>query len=96
MAKNTSYARDTFDPRHELPPVIGAKYDEDIMPVPPVDDSPPIVIIDPVTGRLLPPGKITIVEQIIRQGTGGKEVVDIVIEVEDMPGATEYEVRVST
>jgi hypothetical protein len=45
------------------------------------------------TTGLMPPENITIIDQIVRKGPDGRTVVDLVIEVQDMPGATEYEVR---
>jgi hypothetical protein len=89
--------RNTFDPRLELPPVVGVEYDEnyigtDAVGIP--SDEP--IVITPLPDGLLPPESITVLEQIIRQGAGGKEVVDLVIDVQDMAGATEYEVRVSS
>lgn len=41
------------------------------------------------------PSSFTIVSQQIRTGLDGTQVVDIVIEVEDVPGANSYNVRVS-
>lgn len=89
--------RNTFDPRLDLPPVAGIEYDEDYIGADVVggpSDEP--VIISPINDGLLPPDSITILDQVIRRGAGGKDVVDLIIEVQDMPGATEYEVRVST
>lgn len=49
-----------------------------------------------ITAGLYPPENIFVVDQIARKGADGRTVVDLVLEVEDMPGASEYEVRVST
>lgn len=49
----------------------------------------------PPNQSLRPPENIRILEQIVRQGVGGKDIVDLIIEVEDVPGATQYEVRVT-
>jgi len=89
--------RNTFDPRLELPPVVGIEYDKDYIGTDAVgipSDDP--IVITPIPEGLLPPDSITVLDQVIRQGAGGKDVVDLIIEVQDMPGATEYEVRVST
>lgn len=59
-----------------------------------VDD--PTVIVIPQPDVLPPPSNISIVEFITRTGADGKTVVDAIIDVEDVVGATEYEVRVST
>lgn len=87
-------ASNNIDPRLEMPPVVGLEYEEreiDYIPVEP-DIS---FTMPPISLGLLPPNNVTVVEQRIRRGTGGKDVVDLIIEVEDMPGATEYEVRVT-
>lgn len=44
---------------------------------------------------LEPPGSFEILSQTVRTGPDGTQVIDIVIEVEDMPGATDYDVRVT-
>lgn len=88
--------RTPFDPRLELPPVVGARYDDDYIANDVIAGHGEAVVVSPLPSGLLPPGSITVLEQVVRQGAGGKDVVDLVIEVEDMPGATEYEVRVSS
>ena len=45
---------------------------------------------------LEPPGSFEIVSQTVRTAPDGRQVVDIVIEVEDMPGASDYEFRITT
>lgn len=47
------------------------------------DDSPQVV------------DKLTVVSQKIRRTDTGSVVVDIVVEVDDVPGATKYEFRIS-
>lgn len=88
--------RNTFDPRHELPPVIGVEYDSEVTGALPSAPASEQIITLPPAGGLRPPGSITVIESRVRQGPGGKDVVDLIIEVEDMPGATEYEVRVAS
>lgn len=88
--------RNTFDPRHELPPVIGAEYDSEVTgTLAPTSANEQIITLPPA-GGLRPPGRITVIESRVRQGPGGKDIVDLIIDVEDMPGATEYEVRVAS
>lgn len=41
---------------------------------------------------IYPPDSVTVVSQILRQTNDGRYVVDVVIEVEDMPGVNQYEV----
>lgn len=45
--------------------------------------------------RLLPPDSITVISQTARVVSGGATVVDIVIDVEDAPRVSQYEVRVT-
>lgn len=83
----------TIDPRLEMPPVIDLEYGEDEIEYVPQANEVEITV-PPLTG-LLPPDNISIISQTLRRGRGGKDVVDLVIEVEDVKGATEYEVRVT-
>jgi len=39
------------------------------------------------------PSSVTIVSQTVRETAGGQSVVDVVIEVNDVPGVTEYQIR---
>lgn len=48
------------------------------------------------TDILDPPGSLEIVSQTVRTAPDGRQVVDIVIEVEDIDGALNYEIRVTT
>ena len=45
---------------------------------------------------LEPPGSFEILSQTVRTAPDGRQVVDIVIEVEDMPGAADYDFRITT
>lgn len=84
-----------IDPRVYMPPVEGYEYEESSR-VPFTDATPSRLEPPPGTGEgLQPPSNVTIVEQIFRKDAAGKTVVDLIIEVEDMPGATEYEIRTS-
>lgn len=47
------------------------------------------------TGALDTPDGYTIVSQTLRRAPGGQQVVDLVIEVNDVAGATNYEVQVT-
>lgn len=43
-----------------------------------------------------PPGSMEIVSQTVRTAPDGRQVVDIIIDVEDVSGALNYEVRITT
>lgn len=87
--------KNTFDPRLTLPPVVDAEYEnKDTAGVITYQTDMPEFLIPP-TYRLRPPEHVVLVEQIVRQAPGGKDVVDLIFEVEDVPGASEYEVRVT-
>lgn len=45
--------------------------------------------------RLLPPDTVVVISQTARVVPGGNTVVDIVIDVEDSPRVSQYEVRVT-
>lgn len=44
---------------------------------------------------LTPPDNITIISQTVKISPDGHEVVDVVLEVDDIPGVTSYEVRLA-
>lgn len=44
---------------------------------------------------LAAPQSYAVVSQVVRTGPDGTQVVDVVVDVEDVPGALEYEVRVT-
>lgn len=44
---------------------------------------------------LRPPAWLKLISQTVRKGPTGIQVVDIVIEVEDVPGVDDYQVRVT-
>lgn len=62
------------------------------------DGSVDVVIDDSVTDAdstdLGTPDEFSIVSQTVRHGSGGALVVDVVIGIDDIPGATDYEVQV--
>lgn len=39
------------------------------------------------------PDNVTIISQTLRRSPGGVQVIDVVIDVEDVPGALHYEIR---
>lgn len=99
-----------LDPNFFLPPgVVDLRYvnDQDTDGLYPDDD--PTEAVDPDTGEntdgdinvgdvntaLAPPANITIISQTVRPVSGGSYVVDVVIDVEDVPGVTNYETRLS-
>lgn len=88
-------ASKNLDPRLELPPIAGLEYDDKEIEYRIPHDPDISFTMPPISVGLLPPSNVQIIEQRIRRGQGGKDVVDLIIEVEDMPGATEYEVRVT-
>jgi hypothetical protein len=62
-----------------------------------VNPGPEVAIDDDGEGaELLPtPQWMTIIEQQVRIAPDGKAVVDVIIELEDISGATEYDVRMT-
>ena len=99
-----------IDPNFFLPPgVVDLRYVNDQDTDGLYSDDDPEEVTDPDTGEptdgdinvgdvttaLAPPANITIVSQSVRPLSGGSYVVDVVIEVEDVPGVTNYETRLS-
>lgn len=58
------------------------------------DSGETIIVIDP-KGPLRPPNYISIVSQTIHVLPTGALYVDVVIEIEDVPGAVKYEARLA-
>jgi len=87
-----------IDPRVYMPPVEGYEYQEDALAseVEATTSDETLYLDGAGAIGLQPPENITIVEQIVRKASDGRSLVDLVIEVEDMPGATEYEVRTAS
>jgi len=100
-----------FDPSLDIPEGLeGAtviEVDEEASPVAPAldddslyiyddgeDDGPSDDTPDPDEG-LDTPTEMVILGQTIRTAPGGNQVVDVVIEVDEVPGATDYELRVT-
>lgn len=52
-------------------------------------------IVDPEIEIPRPPTSFEVVGQIVRTQPDGSQVVDVTLEVPDMPGVKEYEVRVA-
>lgn len=86
-----------IDPRLYIPLVEGYTYADPILDAQPTDASSDEieVTLPGVDDGLQPPTDIMVVDQIFRKGADGRIVVDLVLEVEDMSGAAEYEVRVA-
>lgn len=86
-----------IDPRIYIPPVDGYKYPDTTGSETPGNAEFADLIDIPVSmpAGLQPPSTITVVDQVFRKGADGRTVVDLIIEVPDMPGATEYEIRTS-
>lgn len=59
------------------------------------DTDPTAVFQEGYEDGLYPPDIIGVVSQVVRQTSAGNQVVDVVIEVEDMPNALNYELRVT-
>lgn len=97
----------TIDPRLPLPPVEGAKYDERVS-VDALDRSPETLETDPSAitfefssedysgAALQPPSNIDVVSQTVRVGSTGQMSVSIILEIEDVIGAADYERRESS
>jgi hypothetical protein len=60
-----------------------------------LDDDDSLTDDEAMVDVLEPPGSFQIISQTIRTGLDGSQVVDVVVEVEDVPGAVSYNVRVS-
>lgn len=84
-----------IDPRLYAPLVAGYEYEDDSETTF-VEDSAVVLDVPVTSTGLQPPDTVTIIEQVFRKGADGRTVVDLVIEVEDVPGAQTYEVRTST
>lgn len=85
-----------IDPKIYMPPVAGYEYKESFTDGGGEGSSAPHVELPNSTPEgLQPPQNVRVVEQVYRRDAAGKTVVDLIIEVEDMPGATEYEIRTS-
>lgn len=83
-----------IDPRIYLPPVAGYSHEQQFgMEFGGPGEAYDFEIPAPIREGLQPPDSIDIVEQVYRKDASGRTVVDLVIEVQDMPGATEYQVR---
>ena len=54
-----------------------------------------LIVNNPVSIGLQPPSNVTVVSQTVKVATDGRFVVDVVIDVEDMPGVNNYETRLS-
>lgn len=85
-----------IDPRHFMPPIEGYEPAD-------MDVSGTAAYAEPDDGGgtggetspgvLLPPDNIYVVDEVFRRGADGRTVVDLVFEVDDVEGATEYEIR---
>jgi hypothetical protein len=58
-------------------------------------ESPVDSVVDGNNDVLQPPGEITIVSQTVKVADDGKFAVDVVIDVEEIPGVTNYETRLT-
>lgn len=81
-------ADDSATTRSDTGEVVSVNYDE-------VDYSD--LITDPGTGTvpplLFPPDSVTLVSQQVRVTDDGRFVVDVILEVEDIPGVINFDVR---
>lgn len=87
----------TVDPRIQMPLVDGYEYDDRFSNVDSGlagrNDAEPT--FPPGSGELQPPSSMRVVEYNYRTGPDGKTVADVIIDVADVPGAMEYDVRIS-
>lgn len=87
-----------FDPQFPLPPIEDAKYSEEQQRGLASDPADTIIndVINPGTPiQLQPPANIIVVDQIQRTADDGTLTTDLVLEVQNTPGAIDYEARVS-
>lgn len=105
-------AKVTIDPRFAAPEVIGVEYldngtlvfadDNPDMIVASPSDFVTVESAPEQTGQLEapslinPPESITLLQELVRFSPDGSAVVDVVIEISDVPGAAEYESREAT
>ena len=94
-----------IDPNFFVPPnVIGLEQaepidystatDSAIYDITPTDGS--IEITNPTsTSALQPPSTVTIYSQTISVGPDGMALVDVILDIVDVPGATSYDIRIS-
>lgn len=81
--EDTAYTPDVVDPNSD--PEEG---DDSLVDDSPLDEDDAHDILDP-------PSDFSIISQTIRTGLDGTQVVDVVIEVEDVEAAMDYEVRIT-
>jgi hypothetical protein len=60
-----------------------------------LDDNSSMLVEDEPANALDTPSSYTIISQTVRTDPQGNQVVDVVIDVEEVPGAVDYQVRVS-
>lgn len=84
-----------IDPRLHLPPIEGFEYaDNDNIDREGSSEGSDLGTVAP-PNMMFPPDNLSIVEHVFRKAPDGRTVVDLVIEVQDVPRATEYEIRTS-
>jgi hypothetical protein len=88
--KNVTFTKPTND--EVISGEVGAEIDVQIETL---DDDSSIINEDEPADNLDIPGSFSIVSQTIKTGADGRQVVDVVIDVEEVPGATNYNVRVT-
>lgn len=94
-----------IDPRLIAPRVTGVEYEEkqevayeysgagsELVDLAVVVDSP---VAETTSSLLQPPHSVVLVSQNARMSDSGQIVVDVLLEVEEVPGAAEYEVRMA-
>lgn len=85
-----------IDPRHFMPPIEGFEpTDVEISTIQGYgdpDDGGGLGGGD-VIDTLSPPDGLYVVDSVFRRGPDGRTVVDLVFEVDSVPGAEEYEIR---
>lgn len=83
------------DPKLFIPIVEGYEYADETSGAVEQDSDTDTTVIDVPEQTLMlpPPEHIEFVDQIFTKGADGRTLVSLVIEVEDVQGATEYEVR---
>lgn len=94
-----------IDPRLIAPPVTGVEYEEkqdisyeysgagsELVDLATIVDAP---VAENTSSSLQPPHSVVLVKQTARVSDSGQIVVDVLLEVEEVPGAAEYEVRMA-
>ena len=86
--KDTGFAETVGDEFAVDPDTIDIQFES-------IDDGDSELDEDEIGNDLETPENITVITQEVRTAPDGRQVVDIVLEVSDVPGAMKYDVRIT-